>query len=60
MPIYMRICFLCYQDGKTRKAVGYYIAARKVFDVCREHRGMARDQGMKVLPIKVKDRIMEV
>ena len=55
---WVRVCYLCYNDGKLREATYFYVSKplipipqTKTFDVCDEHAIICKKEGRTVSPI---------
>ena len=49
---WIRVCYLCYNDGNLTKATYFYMATNeKTFDVCDIHAIICKEEGRKVYPI---------
>jgi len=62
MPIIrVRVCFLCYQKGELKEAVGYYSPkGENDYDVCEDCKMLVETEEHIVLPIEIEDVVDEL
>jgi len=61
MKVLLRLCYLCWNDGKDIPATHSYYAekAKDWFDICDEHKGEIEKLGLKIINIEENPQEVE-